>query len=802
MLRDPRAERGRRRRLRLHAHARRDAATPRRRRGPAPGPDREPARARPLLPRLLGAAAAGARRRCAVQGLRLARLRGLRHARAQGLVSVREVDVEPSPEQARRDERATTPSSTLRDVPGPSALGGGWRRCARAAYLIAVTDFKKDLLRHGARLPLVARAAADAVRRAARGLHAGLPDRLGRAATIRSCCCSTSCCSASSRRRRHRGDSIVTQESVVRKTQFPRLVIPLAVVLTSLFNLGLNLVVVFAFVLGWAIDPTVDVAALPAVLVALFVLTTAVSMIVSSLYPRFRDTAIIWSVAATVLFYATARALPDREACRPRSRDILALNPFTPLLELGREWVIDPSAPGPVEVAGGSADLLPADCDLRRRLHASRSGSSGARRRGSPSSSEPAWSTPGAPARSAGRRGGAPVPPRGGPLRAGHARRKGDVGERHPALQAALPPQPAGARPENPLQFDSAYVFEPDGLAVREALRDGRLPVWSPDLEAGWPLLATQQSAPLFPLTWIGVVFPYWESLAWIAVIKLCAGRTRNLPVRPRAWLRPRARAAGRGRVRLRHLPRRVADAPARQRLRGPAVAAPRLAARLCRTGAAARRRGARGPPGRRLPERPARERADRLARDGGLGHVPAGLRPPRPPRGAPRSRRSPLAAVLLGAAIGAVMIVPLVEALRESFITSALAAAAAGQGRASALAFPEYWGRPDGPLFDRALELHRADALRWACCPRCSRSAGLFAARPRGPQLFFAGLAVVSLAVALDTGPVSALVGRPAGARPGRSAPGLILASFGDRDARGLRAPAPAGRHRPAGGC
>ena len=35
--------------------------------------------------------------------------------------------------------------------------------------------------------------------------------------------------------------SIVGQESVVRKTQFPRLVIPLAVVLTTLFNLGLNL---------------------------------------------------------------------------------------------------------------------------------------------------------------------------------------------------------------------------------------------------------------------------------------------------------------------------------------------------------------------------------------------------------------------------------------------------------------------------------------------------------------------------------------------------------------------------------
>ena len=32
--------------------------------------------------------------------------------------------------------------------------------------------------------------------------------------------------------------SVVSQEGVVRKTQFPRLVIPLSVVLTSLFNLG------------------------------------------------------------------------------------------------------------------------------------------------------------------------------------------------------------------------------------------------------------------------------------------------------------------------------------------------------------------------------------------------------------------------------------------------------------------------------------------------------------------------------------------------------------------------------------
>ena len=58
--------------------------------------------------------------------------------------------------------------------------------------------------------------------------------------------------------------SIVGQESVVRKTQFPRLVIPLAVVLTSLFNLGVNLVVVLVLRARLGRRADVDVAAVPA----------------------------------------------------------------------------------------------------------------------------------------------------------------------------------------------------------------------------------------------------------------------------------------------------------------------------------------------------------------------------------------------------------------------------------------------------------------------------------------------------------------------------------------------------------
>jgi ABC-2 type transport system permease protein len=240
----------------------------------------------------------------------------------------------------------------LRDVRGPSALGGGWRRSLDLLYLIAATEFKKTyfgtvlgylwslarpLMLFGVLLAVftqVFRIGSQVPNYAVLLLLNSVLFSFFQEATTGSV------------------SSIVSQESVVRKTQFPRLVIPLAVVLTSLFNLALNLVVVFVFILAWGISPEWSWLGFPLVLGGLVVLAAAVSMIVSSLYPRFRDTAIIWTVLATALFYGTPVLYPIG-VVPDAMRDILVLNPLTPLFELGRAWVIDPSAPGPVDAAGG-----------------------------------------------------------------------------------------------------------------------------------------------------------------------------------------------------------------------------------------------------------------------------------------------------------------------------------------------------------------------------------------------------------------------------------------------------------------
>jgi ABC-2 type transport system permease protein len=156
--------------------------------------------------------------------------------------------------------------------------------------------------------------------------------------------------------------SVVGAEAIVRKTQFPRLVIPLAVVLTSLFNLLLNLVIVVVFLLASGVTPTWTWLLFPIVLVLLLAVTVPVAMIVSSLYPRFRDVAIIWTVLSTALFYGSPVFYTldvKTVTSHPLLRHILEINPLTPILGLARKWIVSSDAPAPGAVGGALAIIAP-----------------------------------------------------------------------------------------------------------------------------------------------------------------------------------------------------------------------------------------------------------------------------------------------------------------------------------------------------------------------------------------------------------------------------------------------------------
>src|SRR5437588_11263728 len=73
--------------------------------------------------------------------------------------------------------------------------------------------------------------------------------------------------------------SVVDRENLVRKIQFPRMVIPLSVVLLASFNLVLNLVVVLGFALAEGVTPTLTWLELPLIIAMLAVFATGIAML-------------------------------------------------------------------------------------------------------------------------------------------------------------------------------------------------------------------------------------------------------------------------------------------------------------------------------------------------------------------------------------------------------------------------------------------------------------------------------------------------------------------------------------------
>lgn len=253
-------------------------------------------------------------------------------------------------------------TADLREVTGPSALGGGPRRFFDLLWLMSVTEFKRvyfgtvlgylwSLIRPLMLFGVLLFVFTKVFKIGSREVE-HYPAMLLLGIVLFTFFQESTTNSVT---------SVVAQEGVVRKTQFPRLVIPLSTVLTGAFNFCLNLVVVFAFVFAFGVDPTWTWVLFPLALGLLFVFTAAVSMALSVLYVRFRDVAIIWIVVAQVLFYGTPILYPITAFHNETYEHILMINPLAGIFEQVRVWILaEPAAPTAVEAAGGWLGLLPA----------------------------------------------------------------------------------------------------------------------------------------------------------------------------------------------------------------------------------------------------------------------------------------------------------------------------------------------------------------------------------------------------------------------------------------------------------
>jgi ABC-2 type transport system permease protein len=152
--------------------------------------------------------------------------------------------------------------------------------------------------------------------------------------------------------------SVVDREALVRKIHFPRLVIPLSVVLTAYFNLILNYLAVVIFMLARGVEVRWSWLELIPLVLFLGLFATGLSMILSSLFVRFRDVRPIWEVALQAIFYGSAIFYPIEKIPSVKLQHLIMCNPLAAVVQQIRHAVIDPGAPTAGQAIGGDVRLL------------------------------------------------------------------------------------------------------------------------------------------------------------------------------------------------------------------------------------------------------------------------------------------------------------------------------------------------------------------------------------------------------------------------------------------------------------
>lgn len=155
---------------------------------------------------------------------------------------------------------------------------------------------------------------------------------------------------------------LVTREALLRKIRFPRLVVPLSVSLTATFNLGMNSIAVVVFALADGVKPSVRWVEMIPIALAFITFATAIGMLLSALYVRYRDVQPIWEVALQAWFYMSPimyTAASYRTHFGLGFAKVAMLNPAATLLtQMGHAFIGGVRFPGAPTAASGWSTVM------------------------------------------------------------------------------------------------------------------------------------------------------------------------------------------------------------------------------------------------------------------------------------------------------------------------------------------------------------------------------------------------------------------------------------------------------------
>ncbi|MET0167794.1 MAG: ABC transporter permease [Vicinamibacterales bacterium] len=134
------------------------------------------------------------------------------------------------------------------------------------------------------------------------------------------------------------GDSVVQHANLISKVYFPRLILPVAGILSPLIDFGVAFLLLIAIMVGYGVSPGAGVLALPLFVLLAMLTALAVSLWTAALNVRYRDVGHAIPFLIQLWMFVSPVAYP-LSIIPERWRLLYSLNPMTGVIE-GFRWAL------------------------------------------------------------------------------------------------------------------------------------------------------------------------------------------------------------------------------------------------------------------------------------------------------------------------------------------------------------------------------------------------------------------------------------------------------------------------------
>ena len=144
-------------------------------------------------------------------------------------------------------------------------------------------------------------------------------------------------------------DTFKKNEQIFGKVYFPRIIMPMSIIVSNLLKFGIQLIILIAFYLYFVlftehnIRPNIYVLFLPILIAFMGMLGLGLGMIISSMVTKYRDLTFLVSFGVQLLMYMSAVMYPI-DLMKEKLNDyswIVDYNPMAQIIEMGRFMILN-----------------------------------------------------------------------------------------------------------------------------------------------------------------------------------------------------------------------------------------------------------------------------------------------------------------------------------------------------------------------------------------------------------------------------------------------------------------------------